>query len=83
MTIHKPFRFGAIGDADSRERWVGLARKVEGLGYAMLLLGDHPAMGGLGPLTALMVAADATTRLRHRCTQPDCGAVSRQVIPTL
>jgi probable F420-dependent oxidoreductase len=64
VTIHKPFRFGAIGDADSRERWVGLARKAEGLGYATLLLGDHPAMGGLGPLTALMVAADATTRLR-------------------
>lgn len=64
MTIHKPFRFGAIGEAASREAWAELARKVEALGYATLLLGDHPAGGGLAPLAALMAAADATTTVR-------------------
>jgi probable F420-dependent oxidoreductase len=65
MAAPKPFRFGAvIGAAGSRAEWADLARKVEGLGYATFLLGEHPAMGGLGPLTALMAAADATTTLR-------------------
>jgi probable F420-dependent oxidoreductase len=64
MTVHKPFRFGAIGEASSRHEWVALAHKVENLGYATFLLGDHPAMGGFGPLTALMAAAEVTTTLR-------------------
>ncbi|OGR24233.1 MAG: hypothetical protein A2139_11150 [Desulfobacca sp. RBG_16_60_12] len=64
MAIRKPFRFGAISAALSREEWAAFARKVEDLGYATFLLGDHPAMGGFGPLTALMAAADATTTLR-------------------
>jgi probable F420-dependent oxidoreductase len=64
MAIHKPFRFGAVGEAATREAWAELARKVEALGYATLLAGDHPAFGGLAPLPALMAAAEATTTLR-------------------
>lgn len=65
MTFHKPFRFGAIGEgAGSHEAWVELARKVEALGYATFLAGDHPADGGMPPLIALMAAANATTTIR-------------------
>ena len=65
MATHKPFRFGAIGGgAESREEWAELARKVESLGYATILAGDHPADGGVAPLAALMAAADATTMVR-------------------
>ncbi len=34
------------------------------LGYATLLMPDRPSIGGLAPLTALAVAAEATTSLR-------------------
>ena len=58
MTTYKPFRFGAIGEgAGSCEEWAELARKAEALGYATFLAGEHPAMGGLEPLAALMAAA--------------------------
>jgi probable F420-dependent oxidoreductase len=64
MTIRKPFRFGAIGEAGSRAGWTDLARKIEALGYTTLLAGDHPAGGGLAPLPALVAAAAATTTVR-------------------
>lgn len=44
--------------------WADYARKVESLGYSTLLLSDHIAWGGLAPLPALLIAADATTTLR-------------------
>ena len=65
MPAQRPFRFGAVADAlPSHTAWLEVARKVEAMGYATLLQGDHPSLGGLAPLTALMAAADATTTLR-------------------
>jgi len=65
MATQRPFRFGAteIRPA-SRAEWAAYARKVEDLGYSTLVMGDHFSIGGLGPLAALMAAADATTTLR-------------------
>jgi probable F420-dependent oxidoreductase len=62
MAGHRPFRFGAVYLA--LENWAECARRVESLGYATLLLGEHPAFGGPSPLIALMAAANATTTLR-------------------
>ena len=60
----KPFRFGLnIRDASSRAEWQDKARKVEALGYAVLLVPDHLA-AMLATIPAVMSAADATTRLR-------------------
>lgn len=60
----KPFRFGVnVWTARSAGDWLGLARRVEDLGYSTLNLPDHlttrPA-----PMPALACAAAATTRLR-------------------
>lgn len=60
---HKPFRFGVVSAASSHDEWVGLARKAEVLGYSTLLMPDRTMMS-LGILTALAVAAEATTSLR-------------------
>ena len=61
---YRPFRFGvATGSARSRAEWVSRARRAEELGYATLVVADHLATG-LAPLSALAVAAEATTRLR-------------------
>jgi probable F420-dependent oxidoreductase len=62
MAGHRPFRFGAVYFA--LEHWAECARTVESLGYATLLLGEHPMSGGPSPLIALMAAANATTTLR-------------------
>jgi len=68
MATRKPFRFGVgATDASSRKEWVAYARKVEALGYSTLVIGEHLSFvsaGSLGPLAALMAAADATTTLR-------------------
>ncbi len=60
----RPFRFGvqASGTAD-RAGWVGLARRIESLGYDVLTMPDH-FTDQLAILPALMAAADATERLR-------------------
>ena len=60
----KPFRFGINArDAGSRTEWQDKARKVEALGYSVLLIPDHlSAM--LATIPAVMSAADATTSLR-------------------
>jgi len=65
----RPFRFGVIAERmTTRAAWVDLARKVERLGYATLLIRDHvvpePFGDQFAPLIALMAAADATTTLR-------------------
>lgn len=61
----RPFRFGvqaAAGvDADA---WRALARNVESLGYATLLVADHVGGNEMAPLPALAAAADATSDLR-------------------
>lgn len=64
--MSRPFRFGVVtgGSAQSQRAWVTLARRAEELGYAILLMPDRPSLGGLAPLTALAVAASATTSLR-------------------
>ena len=63
--MHRPFRFGVVAAyAPSRTAWIATARRVEELGYATLLMPDRPSIGGLAPLTALAVAAEATTSLR-------------------
>src|SRR5262245_62494294 len=60
----KPFRFGInIRDATSRAEWQDKARKVEALGYAVLLVPDHLA-AMLATIPAVMSAADATKSLR-------------------
>ena len=65
MSGPKPFRFGAMASrAQSRQEWVALARKVEDLGYSTLVMGEHPSLGFLSPIPALMAAVDATTTLR-------------------
>jgi alkanesulfonate monooxygenase SsuD/methylene tetrahydromethanopterin reductase-like flavin-dependent oxidoreductase (luciferase family) len=65
MTRPRPFRFGAgVIPVTPRAEWTAYARRVEALGYATLCTGDHPSLGGLAPLTAFLVAAEATTSLR-------------------
>jgi len=60
----RPFRFGVnVRTAASQAEWADKARKVEALGYAVLLVPDHLAEL-LAPFPALAVAAAATTRLR-------------------
>jgi probable F420-dependent oxidoreductase len=60
----KPFRFGVnVRNAGSPTDWLGLARKVEALGYSTLNLPDH-LTARPAPLPALAVAAAVTTRLR-------------------
>jgi probable F420-dependent oxidoreductase len=51
------------GNAFSRAEWVSKARKAEELGYAILLVPDHIVIG-IAPLTALAVAAEASSTLR-------------------
>jgi probable F420-dependent oxidoreductase len=60
----RPFRFGVQEHrAPSAKAWKDKARQVEALGFAALYLPDHFS-DQLGPIAALMAAADATTRLR-------------------
>ena len=64
MPQARPFRFAINAlDSASREKWRAMARKAEDLGYSTLSVGDH-LWTGLAPLTSLMAAAEATTRLR-------------------
>jgi probable F420-dependent oxidoreductase len=60
----RPFRF-AVQDhgAPSARAWADKARLVESFGYKALYLPDHFG-DQLGPIAALMAAADATTTLR-------------------
>jgi len=59
----KPFRFGLIGKAQSREEWIEQAKKAEELGYASFLASDH-VYWEFSPIAALQAAASATTPLR-------------------
>jgi probable F420-dependent oxidoreductase len=69
VTQQRPFRFGVIGEhVRSREELERTVRRAEDLGCATFLLRDHfiaePFGDQLAPIAALMVAAQATTRLR-------------------
>ena len=60
----KPFRFAVqLSKSSSPEGWRDLARAAEDLGYSTLFIPDH-FDDQYGPLVALTVAAEATTRLR-------------------
>jgi probable F420-dependent oxidoreductase len=60
----RPFRFGVnVRTSGSHAEWADKARKVEALGYAVLLMPDHLA-DLLAPMPGLTAAAAATTRLR-------------------
>lgn len=62
--MYRPFRFCVvISNAPSRTAFIMLARRAEELGYATLLMPDR-TITGLAPLTALAIAAEATTSLR-------------------
>jgi probable F420-dependent oxidoreductase len=64
MSKVRPFRFGVQEHrASSAKEWKDKARHVESLGYSALYLPDHFG-DQLGPVAALMAAADATTKLR-------------------
>ena len=58
---HHPFRFAAGAAFTSPQGWIETARKVEALGYSTLVSGGHPSFGGPGPISALIMAATATT----------------------
>ncbi len=63
--MSRAFRFGVVAaHAPSRAAWVTIARRVEELGYATLLIPDRTNIGSLAPIPALAVAASATTSLR-------------------
>jgi probable F420-dependent oxidoreductase len=60
----KPFRFGINArDAKSRAEWQDKARRIEALGYSILLVPDHLA-AMLSTIPAVVSAADATASLR-------------------
>ncbi len=62
--MHQPFRFSVVvANASSRTEFITLARRAEELGYASLVMPDR-TITGLAPLTALAIAAGATTSLR-------------------
>ena len=59
------FRFGVqTSEAESGEHWRDTARRVEDLGYSSLLMPDHFVHTKLAPMTAIAVAAEATSTLR-------------------
>jgi probable F420-dependent oxidoreductase len=64
MAHPRRFRFGIqLSTAPSGAAWAELARKAEDLGYDTLFMPDHFG-DQLGPVPALMAAADATTDLK-------------------
>jgi probable F420-dependent oxidoreductase len=65
MAADRPFRFGAelMGGGTDANGWRMLARKAEALGYATLVIADHPG-NQLAPIPAMLAAADATSTLR-------------------
>ena len=57
----RPFRFGIVAMARSREEWTRLACRVEDLGFDSLLVPDN--LDGAAPILASTAAAAATTSL--------------------
>lgn len=63
--MNRPFRFGVTtAFAQSHTNWITTARRAEELGYSTLLMPDRTTIGSISPLTALAIAAQATTSLR-------------------
>src|SRR3954451_2387579 len=62
--MQRPFRFAVFAyNEDSRQEWEEKARRVEALGYAILVMPDH-FLNPLTPVPALAAVAAATTTLR-------------------
>ena len=62
--MQRPFRFAVFAyEAASRQDWEEKARRVEALGYAILVMPDH-FLNPLTPVPALAAAAAVTTTLR-------------------
>ena len=65
MAQQRPFRFGTEAAQErTRDEYIALVRKVEDLGYGILLSPDHFVGERLAVLPALLAAADATRTLR-------------------
>jgi probable F420-dependent oxidoreductase len=69
MSTKHPFRFGCMNEMMLHaSQWRDHVRKIESLGYDIMLMRDHflPDVFGdtFGPIAALMSAADATSTLR-------------------
>jgi len=65
MANARRFRFGVVLRAAlSGAEWAEQARRLEGLGFDVLLVSDHLVGPRLAPLAALAAAAAATTSLR-------------------
>jgi len=63
-TAHHPFRFSSpIGDMTTGPMLRDHVRRLEDIGYSTVTIADH-FDSQLGPITALMAAADATTTMR-------------------
>ena len=59
----RPFRFGvALYVPGSRAEWVAKCREAEDLGYDVVGVVDH--LGRVAPVPALLLAAEATERIR-------------------
>lgn len=59
----RPFRFGvALVAPGTRAEWVAKCRKAEDLGYHVVGVVDH--LGRVAPVPALLLAAEATERVR-------------------
>ncbi|WP_410563032.1 TIGR03621 family F420-dependent LLM class oxidoreductase [Amycolatopsis sp. cmx-4-61] len=59
----RPFRFGvAMYEPGSRAEWVAKCRRAEDLGYDVVGVVDH--LGRVAPVPALLLAAEATERIR-------------------
>lgn len=65
MARRRPFRFGTgCWTAHSRGEYLEPVRRIEEMGYSTLICPDHLATSFLGPLTSLMMAAEASPTLR-------------------
>jgi probable F420-dependent oxidoreductase len=61
----RDIRFGiSTGGATSRAEWQDRARRIEALGYDLLLTADHLVDDAFPPLLPLVSAADVTERIR-------------------
>lgn len=65
MNDKRPFRFGTGGfPARSRTELVNLARKIEDLGYATILMPDHFEPDRMSTFLSMLMAAEATKHVR-------------------
>ena len=79
MPASRKIRFGvAVAFPDNIQQWRDLARKVEDLGYDVLLVADHLSRQW-SPLLALLAAAEATNRI-HVGTQVIANDFRRPIV---